>query len=86
MPEERKLVTVVFADVVGSTAFGSSLDPEVVRSAMGSYFTRMKGIAETYGGTVEKFIGDAVMVVFKQFPVYDALYGYCRARLAGTES
>ena len=64
MPEERKLVTVVFADVVGSTAFGSSHDPEVVRSAMGSYFERMKGIAETHGGTVEKFIGDAVMVVF----------------------
>jgi class 3 adenylate cyclase len=49
MPEERKLVTVVFADVVGSTAFGSSHDPEVVRAAMGSYFQRMKGIAETYG-------------------------------------
>ena len=64
MPEERKLVTVVFADVVGSTAFGSSKDPEVVRSAMGSYFERMKGIAETYGGTVEKFIGDAVMAVW----------------------
>ena len=64
MPEERKLVTVVFADVVGSTAFGSSHDPEVVRSAMGSYFERMKSIAEMHGGTVEKFIGDAVMVVF----------------------
>jgi predicted ATPase/class 3 adenylate cyclase len=64
MPEERKLVTVVFADIVGSTAFGSNNDPEVVRSAMGSYFERMKGISETHGGTVEKFIGDAVMVVF----------------------
>src|SRR5258706_3654398 len=64
MPEERKLVTVVFADVVDSTAFGSSHDPEVVRSVMGSYFERMKSIAETHGGTVEKFIGDAVMVVF----------------------
>jgi class 3 adenylate cyclase len=38
MPEERKLVTVLFADVVGFTAFGSSHDPEVERSAMGSYF------------------------------------------------
>src|SRR5712692_7814791 len=64
MPEERKLVTVVFADIVGSTAFGSNNDPEVVRSAMGSYFERMKSIAEMHGGTVEKFIGDAVMVVF----------------------
>ncbi|HEV2010015.1 MAG TPA: adenylate/guanylate cyclase domain-containing protein [Candidatus Limnocylindria bacterium] len=62
--EQRKLVSVVFADVVGSTAFGSENDPEAVRSVMGSYFERMKGIAETYGGTVEKFIGDAVMVVF----------------------
>ena len=64
MPEERKLVTVLFADVVGSTAFGSDNDPEVVRSVMASYFARMKEIAETHGGTVEKFIGDAVMVVF----------------------
>ena len=60
--EQRKLVSVVFADVVGSTAFGSDNDPEVVRSVMGSYFERMKAIAETHGGTVEKFIGDAVMV------------------------
>ena len=64
MPEERKLVTVVFADVVSSTALGSDHDPEVVRSVMGAYFARMKGIAELHGGTVEKFIGDAVMVVF----------------------
>ena len=62
--EQRKLVSVVFADVVGSTAFGSDNDPEAVRAVMGSYFERMKAIAETHGGTVEKFIGDAVMVVF----------------------
>ena len=62
--EQRKLVSVVFADVVGSTSFGSDNDPEAVRSVMGSYFERMKAIAETHGGTVEKFIGDAVMVVF----------------------
>ena len=64
MPEERRLVTVLFADVVGSTAIGSEHDPEVVRSVMSRYFARMKEIAETHGGTVEKFIGDAVMVVF----------------------
>src|SRR5712691_358515 len=64
MTEQRKLVTIVFADVVGSTAFGSDQDPEAVRSVMGSYFARMKAIAELHGGTVEKFIGDAVMVVF----------------------
>jgi class 3 adenylate cyclase/tetratricopeptide (TPR) repeat protein len=62
--EQRKLVSVVFADVVGSTAFGSVNDPEAVRSVMRSYFERMKQIAELHGGTVEKFIGDAVMVVF----------------------
>ncbi len=62
--EQRKLVSVVFADVVGSTAFGSDNDPEAVRSVMGSYFERMKAIAELHWGTVEKFIGDAVMVVF----------------------
>ncbi|HEV8672394.1 MAG TPA: adenylate/guanylate cyclase domain-containing protein [Candidatus Limnocylindria bacterium] len=62
--EQRKLVSVVFADVVGSTAFGSENDPEAVRSVMGTYFERMKQIAELHGGTVEKFIGDAVMVVF----------------------
>src|SRR5881409_2107899 len=62
--EQSKLVSVVFADVVGSTAFGSENDPEAVRSVMGAYFERMKQIAELHGGTVEKFIGDAVMVVF----------------------
>ena len=64
MAEERKLVTVLFADVVGSTALGSENEPEVVRHVMGRYFERMKELAETHGGTVEKFIGDAVMVVF----------------------
>ncbi|CAN5122738.1 hypothetical protein BH18CHL2_BH18CHL2_11050 [soil metagenome] len=64
MTEQRKLVSVVFADVVGSTSFGSDNDPAVVCSVMGSYFERMKAIAEINGGTVEKFIGDAVMVVF----------------------
>ncbi|MEA2662414.1 MAG: hypothetical protein QOH08_1986, partial [Chloroflexota bacterium] len=75
--EQRKLVSVVFADVVGSTAFGSDNDPEVVRSVMGSYFERMKGIAETHGGTVEKFIGDALMAVFGVPHVHedDALRG-----------
>src|SRR5256714_15634516 len=64
MPEERKLVSLVFADVVGSTAWGAQQDPEVVRRSMARYFARMKDIAETHGGTVEKFIGAAVMVVF----------------------
>jgi predicted ATPase/class 3 adenylate cyclase len=64
MPEERKLVSLVFADVVGSTAWGAQQDPEFVRRSMTRYFAQMRGIAEGHGGTVEKFIGDGVMVVF----------------------
>jgi len=62
--EARKLVSVLFADVVDSTVMGATHDPELVRSVMAGYFARMKDIAETHGGTVEKFIGDAIMVVF----------------------
>jgi class 3 adenylate cyclase/tetratricopeptide (TPR) repeat protein len=64
MPEERRLVSVLFVDIVGSTALGHDNDPEVVRSVLGRYFERTQAIAEAHGGTVEKFIGDAVMVVF----------------------
>lgn len=71
MPEQRKLVSVLFADVVGSTALASDRDPEVVRAVMGRYFERMKAIAEEHGGTVEKFAGDAVMVVFGVPRVHD---------------
>ena len=62
--EVRKLVTVLFADVTGSTALGEQLDPEALRALMTRYFTTMRGIVERHGGTVEKFIGDAVMAVF----------------------
>ena len=62
--EVRKLVTVLFADVTGSTALGEQLDPEALRGLMNRYFARMRSIIETHGGTVEKFIGDAVMAVF----------------------
>jgi hypothetical protein len=57
-------VTVVFCDVTGSTALGESTDPEAVRALLALYFERMKGILESHGGSVEKFIGDAVMAVF----------------------
>jgi class 3 adenylate cyclase len=60
----RKLVTVLFADVVGSTALGEQLDPETMRAALGRYFTAARTVLERHGGTVEKFIGDAVMAVF----------------------
>ena len=62
--EQRKVVTVLFCDVTGSTALGESTDPEALRALLAGYFERMKGIVERHGGTVEKFIGDAVMAVF----------------------
>jgi class 3 adenylate cyclase/tetratricopeptide (TPR) repeat protein len=60
----RKVVTIVFADVTGSTALGERLDPEALRRVMGRYFDEMAAVIESHGGTVEKFIGDAVMAVF----------------------
>jgi len=62
--EQRKTVTVLFCDVTGSTALGESIDPEALRTLLARYFERMKAIVESHGGTVEKFIGDAVMAVF----------------------
>jgi class 3 adenylate cyclase/tetratricopeptide (TPR) repeat protein len=62
--EARKVVTVLFADVTGSTGLGERLDPETMRRVMGRYFEEMKAALEAHGGTVEKFIGDAVMAVF----------------------
>jgi len=64
-PEQvRRTVTVLFADVRGSTGLGERLDPESLRTLMGRYFAAIKQIVERHGGTVEKFIGDAVMAVF----------------------
>jgi class 3 adenylate cyclase/tetratricopeptide (TPR) repeat protein len=60
----RKTVTVVFCDVTGSTSLGERLDPESLRTVMSRYFDRMQAVLESHGGTVEKFIGDAVMAVF----------------------
>jgi class 3 adenylate cyclase len=62
--EQRKVVTVLFCDVTGSTALGERLDPESLRALLARYFEQMKAIVERHGGTVEKFIGDAVMAVF----------------------
>jgi predicted ATPase/class 3 adenylate cyclase len=60
----RKTVTVVFADIAGSTELGDRLDPETVRQVMSRYFRTTRRVLERHGGTVEKFIGDAVMAVF----------------------
>jgi class 3 adenylate cyclase/tetratricopeptide (TPR) repeat protein len=75
--ELRKVVTVLFCDVVGSTAIGESVDPEALRALLARYFQRMKAIVERHGGVVEKFIGDAVMAVFGLPAVHedDALRG-----------
>src|SRR6187551_974408 len=62
--EVRKIVTVLFCDVTGSTALGERIDPESLRRVMSRYFETAKAIVERHGGTVEKFIGDAVMAVF----------------------
>jgi class 3 adenylate cyclase/tetratricopeptide (TPR) repeat protein len=62
--ETRKTVTIVFSDVSGSTALGERLDPEATRRVMRRYYEAMSGPIERHGGTVEKFIGDAVMAVF----------------------
>ena len=62
--EQRKTVTVLFCDLVGSTQLGESLDPERLRALLARYFVQMKAIVERHGGSVEKFIGDAVMAVF----------------------
>ncbi len=62
--EIRKTVTIEFCDVVGSTEMGERLDPEALRKVMTRYFDEMRVAIERHGGTVEKFIGDAVMAVF----------------------
>ena len=57
-------MTVLFCDLTGSTALGDQTDPEALRALLARYFDQMKAIIESHGGTVEKFIGDAVMAVF----------------------
>lgn len=60
----RRVVTIVFSDIAGSTAMREALDPESVRALMARYFSEMRRILERHGGTVEKFVGDAIMAVF----------------------
>jgi class 3 adenylate cyclase/tetratricopeptide (TPR) repeat protein len=62
--EARKTVTILFCDLVGSTSLGERLDSESLREVMDRYFAAMRGAIERHGGTVEKFIGDAVMAAF----------------------
>jgi class 3 adenylate cyclase len=69
--EVRKTVTVVFSDLVGSTELGERLDPESIRRLMSRYFEEMQGILQRHGGTVQKFIGDAIMAVFGMPTVHE---------------
>jgi class 3 adenylate cyclase/tetratricopeptide (TPR) repeat protein len=62
--EVRKVVTVLFCDLTGSTAIGERTDPEALRALMNRYYDTARGVLERHGGTVEKFVGDAVMAVF----------------------
>ena len=62
--DERKIVSVLFCDLVGSTALGERMDPEDIRAVVRPYFELLRQDIESFGGTVEKFIGDAVMAVF----------------------
>src|SRR5919197_732118 len=62
--EVRKVVTVVFADLAGSTALAERLDSEALRQVMSIYFERMSSVLEQHGGVVHEFIGDAIMAVF----------------------
>ena len=64
MSDKRRVVTVLFADVTGSTALGETLDPEDLRALLSRYYSIAKEVVDAHGGTVEKVIGDAVMAVF----------------------
>jgi class 3 adenylate cyclase len=62
--DSRRTVTLLFTDVTGSTAMGEQRDPEAYRDVMGRYFAVARAAVERHGGTVEKFVGDAVLAVF----------------------
>ena len=60
----RRVVTILFSDIVGSTELGETLDPETLRAVLTEYFATMQAAVERHHGAVEKFIGDAIMAVF----------------------
>src|SRR3712207_40332 len=60
----RKTVTILFCDIANSTALADRCDPETLRGVMSRYFAETSAVVARYGGTVEKYIGDAVMAVF----------------------
>ena len=85
--QQRKVVTILFCDVSESTALGERLDPEALRALLARYFERMKAVVERHGGTVEKFIGDAVMAVYGVPRLHeDDAVRACRAALEMREA
>ena len=81
VPQERRTLTVLFADIVGSTALTERLDPEDVRAVQFAYFDTVAGVLRRWQGTVEKYVGDAVMALFGA-RTSDGLDGYRAARAA----
>jgi class 3 adenylate cyclase len=75
IPEERRLVTVLFVDMVGFTRRSDMTDPEEVREVQRAYFASVSAEIERYGGTVEKYIGDAVMAIFSGHRTSDRCRG-----------
>ncbi len=71
MSEERRLVTVLFGDVVGSTSLGESLDPEDLRRLLSRFYEIASEVVAEHGGTLEKFIGDAAMAIFGLMQAHD---------------
>jgi class 3 adenylate cyclase len=63
-PDVRKTVTIMFADLVDSSRLSLALDPEALRDLLARYFGEMSAVVRRHGGTVEKYIGDAIMAVF----------------------
>jgi len=86
-PGTRKVVSVVFADLAGSTGLQESLDPESVRRVMERFYRTMRTVVESHGGQVMKFIGDAVVAVFgaRSLDEYDALRAVRAAAAMGAE-
>ena len=64
VPDERKLATVLFADVVGFTSLSEGTDPETVARTVDAAFRRMAQVVDEHGGTVDKYLGDCLMAVF----------------------
>ena len=77
--KQRKVLTVLFCDVVGSTALGESTDPEALRALLARYFERMKQIVERHEGSVEKFISDAIGRLRRAARPRDDTLRACRA-------